>query len=151
MALAVIAVYLFISLFLPYRIGRLTPTLEKARSTSCNHTNSYSYLPDHPHVTLWQKYTPRTLAVHDGSTFQVHGNKPKSPPADRKILLAISGKVFDVTKGAHFYGPGKCHIHTSTRKFVKLKKSSQAGLMATLQDEMLVGECQSSLSTLVRL
>jgi len=26
---------------------------------------------------------------------------------DGRILVAINGKVFDVTKGKHFYGPGK--------------------------------------------
>lgn len=27
---------------------------------------------------------------------------------DGRILVAVNGKVFDVTKGKKFYGPGKC-------------------------------------------
>lgn len=29
---------------------------------------------------------------------------------DGRILVAVNGKVFDVTKGKHFYGPGKRNI-----------------------------------------
>lgn len=29
---------------------------------------------------------------------------------DGRILVAVNGKVFDVTKGKKFYGPGKCTI-----------------------------------------
>lgn len=136
------------SLLLPYRISKLTPSLAKARSSSCNHSNSYSYLPDHPQITLWKKYTPRTLAVHDGSSFQVHGSKAKSPSSDHQILLAISGKVFDVTKGAHFYGPGECPL-TSIKSIVWLTQALKVGPMATLQAEMLVGACPSNLLTSV--
>jgi membrane-associated progesterone receptor component len=66
-------------------------------------------LPEHPPVIEWKKYTPRTLAVHDGSDVDIHGHgkKAKSAGEDSKILLAISGNVFDVTKGRHFYGPGE--------------------------------------------
>ncbi|UZJ51895.1 hypothetical protein CBS101457_001215 [Exobasidium rhododendri] len=105
-ALAFVILYLFVSLLLPYRIAKLTPSLGKARSPSCNHTTSYSYLPEHPPVIVWKKYTPRTLAVHDGSDVALHGSKKASTSEDSKILLAISGNVYDVTKGAHFYGPG---------------------------------------------
>lgn len=28
--------------------------------------------------------------------------------SDGRILVAVNGKVFDVTKGKRFYGPGKC-------------------------------------------
>lgn len=102
------AAYLFICLLLPHRISKLTPTLNKARSPYCNHTTSYSYLPEHPPIIEWKKYTPRTLAVHDGSSFQSPKGKGKSTLQEQpKILLAISGKVFDVTKGGHFYGPGE--------------------------------------------
>lgn len=104
-ALALVVVYLFVSLLLPYRLSTLTPSLAKARSSSCNHTTSYSYLPDHPSVIQWKRYTPRTLAVHDGSDFEAQG-KGSGARSEAKILLAISGKVFDVTKGGHFYGPG---------------------------------------------
>jgi membrane-associated progesterone receptor component len=107
-ALALVIVYLLASLVLPYNIEKLTPSLAKARSPSCNHTTSYSYLPDHPPVIEWKKYTPRTLAVHDGSDVEAQSKKKaKNREEESRILLAISGKVFDVTKGGHFYGPGE--------------------------------------------
>lgn len=85
----------------------LTPTVTQARSSS--NPSKYSTLPkDHPESILWKKYSPRTLAVHDGSAIQ---NASASIGGDSepgsKILLAIMGKVFDVTKGANFYGPGE--------------------------------------------
>ena len=48
----------------------------------------------------WTKYTPRTLAVHDGTGPREDNGKPS------RILLCINRKVFDVTKGSNFYGPG---------------------------------------------
>lgn len=31
---------------------------------------------------------------------------------DGRVLVAVNGNVYDVTKGKRFYGPGKCqHIH----------------------------------------
>lgn len=29
--------------------------------------------------------------------------------ADGRVLLAVNGTVYDVTKGKRFYGPGECH------------------------------------------
>lgn len=59
----------------------------------------YSTLPEHhPSTTEFVEYTPRTLALHDGTT--VTGGK------ESRILLAINGRVFDVSSGRHFYGPG---------------------------------------------
>lgn len=100
--LALVAGYFFLKLVLPSSIASLTPTLAQARSPKYNASTSYSFLPDdHPPSTTWKIFTPRTLAVHDGSA-------PKSDKGaeESKILLAIEGQVFDVTKGANFYGPG---------------------------------------------
>lgn len=36
---------------------------------------------------------------------------------DGRILVAINGKVFDVTKGKHFYGPGKVVYYNVTYYF----------------------------------
>ena len=112
--LSLIVAYLFFSLLKPHSIAKLTPTLAQARSTKKNQNNAYSFLPDqHPPTTVWTRYTPRTLAVHDGS--DLYGKKKKnnnsisssqSNEQQGRILLAIQGKVFDVTKGANFYGPG---------------------------------------------
>ena len=56
----------------------------------------YSWMPKtHPPTLLFKSYTPKTLAPFDGKD-------------GGRILLAIKGKVFDVTAGRSFYGPGKC-------------------------------------------
>lgn len=47
---------------------------------------------------------------------------------DGRILVAVNGKVFDVTKGKKFYGPGKCTIKKNlvvTEKLVHLLKESE--------------------------
>ncbi|KAL9940857.1 hypothetical protein V8E36_000345 [Tilletia maclaganii] len=108
--------------FFPPTLASLTPTLAKARglpphgpplppsSSSKAAAESggppshqqqqkgplaYSHLPrSHPETVVWTRFTPRTLAVHDGSG----GSKSK-------ILLSIHGRVFDVSKGRNFYGP----------------------------------------------
>ncbi|KAK0567513.1 Dihydrodipicolinate synthase [Tilletia horrida] len=106
--------------FFPPSLASLTPTLAKARglpphgpplssakpggggagtsSAQQQQDNGpllYSHLPRaHPETVVWTRFTPRTLAVHDGSG----GSKSK-------ILLAINGRVFDVSKGRNFYGP----------------------------------------------
>lgn len=114
--LLLVALYLLLSLLTPYSITNLTPTLSQARSPARNPSTSYSYLPDvHPPCVQWKKYTPRTLAVYDGSGFSAadkNGSMDVGAAARKRgepdrILLAIQGKVFDVTKGANFYGPGE--------------------------------------------
>ncbi|KAF8938395.1 cytochrome b5 [Dissophora ornata] len=42
---------------------------------------------------VFKEYTPKELTEFDGRT------------ADTRILMAIQGKVFDVTRGRNFYGP----------------------------------------------
>lgn len=101
--LGAIALYFLSTLLLPSSVAKLTPTLTRARSATCHAGNSYSFLPDeHPPTAVWRRYTPRTLAVHDGSGL----SSGKNAGEGGKILLAIEGRVFDVTKGANFYGPG---------------------------------------------
>ena len=56
--------------------------------------DGYSWMPkSHPPTVLFKTYTPTTLAPFDGKD-------------GGRILLAIKGKVFDVTAGRNFYGPG---------------------------------------------
>lgn len=60
----------------------------------------YIYLPaKHPQSREWKKYTPKSLAVFDGTG--------KSDEESGTILLCIDRKVFDVTTGGRFYGPGE--------------------------------------------
>ncbi|WFD34486.1 Dihydrodipicolinate synthase [Malassezia cuniculi] len=73
----------------------LRPTVAHAR-LRMDPSHSYSALPtEHVKATVWNRYTPRTLAVFDGT----------GKEASDRILLAINGKVFDVTSGRNFYGP----------------------------------------------
>lgn len=73
------------------------PSVKDARLTASN--AQYSTLPEkHAESIEFVRYTPRTLALYDGSKAQDNEN-------DNKILLAINGKVFDVSSGRNFYGP----------------------------------------------
>ncbi|CEH14425.1 Putative steroid membrane receptor Hpr6.6/25-Dx [Ceraceosorus bombacis] len=102
--LLLVLLYLLYPL-LPRPLSHYTPTLSQARqtsstsTTSLNSNGSYNSLPSkHAPASLWRRYTPRTLAVYDGTG--ANGEEGET------ILLAIEGQVFDVTKGANFYGPG---------------------------------------------
>jgi membrane-associated progesterone receptor component len=58
------------------------------------HSKGYNWIPaSHPDVSVFKTYTPKTLEPFNGKD-------------GSKILLAIDRKVFDVTAGRNFYGPG---------------------------------------------
>lgn len=63
---------------------------------------------DHPRLPKMKKkdFTIQELREFDGTK------------NDGRILVAINGKVFDVTKGRHFYGPGELAIILSTIYFL---------------------------------
>ncbi|PHH61677.1 hypothetical protein CDD81_8088 [Ophiocordyceps australis] len=46
-----------------------------------------------PPATVFETFTPRTLLPHNGT-------------AGARVLLAVRGRVFDVSPGRNFYGPG---------------------------------------------
>lgn len=50
-------------------------------------------LPRDPPATLFRTYTPRTLLPFSGEN-------------DSPVYLAVRGRVFDVSRGRNFYGPG---------------------------------------------
>ncbi|KAI1500073.1 membrane-associated progesterone receptor component 1 [Biscogniauxia marginata] len=50
-------------------------------------------LPREPPAVVFRTFTPRTLLPYDGQ-----GGKP--------VYLAVRGRVFDVSAGRNFYGPG---------------------------------------------
>ena len=61
-----------------------------------SHLESYSWMPEKlPEAVVWRSYTPRQLRAFDGTA------NPTAP-----ILFAIRGKIYDVTAGRGFYGPG---------------------------------------------
>lgn len=97
--LFVIFLYLFLSATIPVPTSLLTPTVQEARKKKTG-GGEYIYLPaKHPQSREWKKYTPKSLAVFDGTG--------KSDEESGTILLCIDRKVFDVTTGGRFYGPGE--------------------------------------------
>lgn len=50
-------------------------------------------LPNAPPATVFRTFTPRTLLPNNGTN-------------DKPVYLAVKGKVYDVTPGRNFYGPG---------------------------------------------
>ncbi|KZT52866.1 cytochrome b5 [Calocera cornea HHB12733] len=82
---------LFAIAFLLYRI--VWPAIPQPKEVPKSYKDGYSWMPDkHPQVALFRQYTPMELKKYNGVE-------------DKRILLAINGKVFDVTAGAGFYGP----------------------------------------------
>ena len=70
------------------------PPISQPSETPDEFKKNYSWMPkSHPPTVLFLKYTPKTLVQYDGRNGQ-------------RILLAINRKVFDVTAGRNFYGPG---------------------------------------------
>lgn len=64
-------------------------------SIPTSYNESYNWKPEkHPKCTVWKRYTPKTL-------------EPFSGRDGGQILLAIDRKIFDVTNGRNFYGPGE--------------------------------------------
>jgi len=64
---------------------------------------AYNYRPlHHQKSTKWEKFTKRELETFDG--------KNQSESDGGRILFAIRRKVYDVTSGKSFYGPGKSSV-----------------------------------------
>jgi membrane-associated progesterone receptor component len=50
-------------------------------------------LPNAPPATVFQTFTPRTLLKYNGTN-------------EQPVYIAVRGKVYDVSPGRNFYGPG---------------------------------------------
>lgn len=88
-------VVIFLYLLTPVVQAMLPEDPNKPIPTS--HLEGYSWMPSkHADTVLWKEYTPRSLRPFDGT------NPDHSVP----ILFAIQGKVYDVSSGRSFYGPG---------------------------------------------
>jgi membrane-associated progesterone receptor component len=85
------ALFLFI-LSSVYQI--VFPSSRSSRKIPTEFKSGYSWMPKtHPATVLYKVYTPTTLEPFHGKD-------------GGRILLAISGVVYDVSAGANFYGPG---------------------------------------------
>lgn len=71
---------------------------QKEPETKDEFDGSYMWTPQKfPEVLVWEQFTPMSLQKFNGKD-------------EKRILLAINRKVFDVTAGASFYGPGEWYI-----------------------------------------
>lgn len=52
----------------------------------------------HPEVMIFKNYTPLDLLPFDGLG------------KEGRILMAVNGSIYDVTRGRNFYGPGRDHF-----------------------------------------
>lgn len=62
---------------------------------------AYNWRPkEHPAPIVWRRWTPIELEQFDGTRAELE---------DGRLLMAIRRKVYDVSAGKSFYGPGKWH------------------------------------------
>ncbi len=60
----------------------------------------YNWRPkEHPSPTVWRRWTPKELEKFDGTQQELE---------EGRLLMAIRRKVYDVSSGKSFYGPGEC-------------------------------------------
>lgn len=82
------------------------PSTSQSSDIPNDFRKGYSWMPkSHPPTLLFKTYTPKTLVPFDGKD-------------GGRILLAIKGKVFDVTAGRSFYGPGQCELLTKQEEYL---------------------------------
>lgn len=91
--LVVLAFYLLASLI------PSAPDFPTAASLPTKPTE-YNWRPEsHPPATVWRSWRPEELRGYDGTR---HDGEEQG-----KIMFAIRRKVYDVTSGRGFYGPGQ--------------------------------------------
>lgn len=83
-----------------YLIYGLVPKEPSLPATSLpTSPTSYNWRPEkHSEAMVWRSWTPEELRGYDGTR---EGNE------GGRILFAIRRKVYDVTTGRGFYGPGE--------------------------------------------
>ncbi|KAG5457082.1 MAG: hypothetical protein BJ554DRAFT_3000 [Olpidium bornovanus] len=64
----------------------------------------------HPKTVVYRRFTPRELAEHDGRD-------------TTEIYLAVKRKVFDVSPGRSFYGPGRELLFVAVFLFIRFRFS----------------------------
>lgn len=90
-------IYSPLNLLLVAVIAFLIYKIVKSRSD----THSPSAPPEPELPKLRKDFTIQELKQYDGNQ------------ADGRVLVAVNGHVYDVTKGRKFYGPGKCTKYTT--------------------------------------
>ncbi|KAL0471713.1 cytochrome b5-like heme/steroid binding domain-containing protein [Neurospora intermedia] len=98
---------------------------------------AYSWLRPHTPATIpkeepavvFQTFTPRTLLPYNGEK-------------DMPVYLAVRGRVFDVTRGRNFYGPGGPYANFAGRD------ASRGLACGSFDEEMLTKDLDGPLDTL---
>ncbi|KAH8168474.1 cytochrome b5-like heme/Steroid binding domain-containing protein [Sarocladium implicatum] len=84
--------------------------------------------PPSPPPTLFKTYTPRTLLPFTG--------------VDGPVYFAVRGRVFDVTRGRNFYGPGGPYANFAGRD------ASRGLACGSFDEDMLTEDLDGELDTL---
>ncbi|KAK4172671.1 cytochrome b5-like heme/steroid binding domain-containing protein [Triangularia setosa] len=86
-------------------------------------------LPKEEPAVVFQTFTPRTLLPYNGEN-----NMP--------VYLAVKGRVFDVTRGRNFYGPGGPYANFAGRD------ASRGLAKGSFDEDMLTKDLDGPLDTL---
>ncbi|KAI9803016.1 MAG: hypothetical protein M1825_002249 [Sarcosagium campestre] len=116
-------------LYLSYR--RLFPSTPATSGTGPNAATQ-------PAPTVFKTYTPRTL-------LPLNGHKDATLNPTGMVCLAIRGKVYDVTPGRSFYGPGGPYANFAGRD------ASRGLACGSFDDDMLTEDLDGPLFPLDRL
>ncbi|KAJ3288297.1 hypothetical protein HK104_008246 [Borealophlyctis nickersoniae] len=87
--------------------------------------------PKHPAVVELREYTPKELSHFDGKD-------------DKPIYMAVNGRVYDVTRGRGFYGPGGMYGNFAGR-------DASRGLAKNSFDESMLTDVNGPIDTLADL
>lgn len=86
-------------------------------------------LPKEEPAVVFRTFTPRTLLPYNGEN-------------DMPVYLAVRGRVFDVTRGRNFYGPGGPYANFAGRD------ASRGLACGSFDEEMLTKDLDGPLDTL---
>jgi membrane-associated progesterone receptor component len=86
-------------------------------------------LPKQPPAIVFQTFTPRTLLPNNGTN-------------GAPVYLAVRGRVFDVTSGSNFYGPGGPYANFAGRD------ASRGLALNSFDEEVLTKDLDGPLDTL---
>ncbi|KAG6029806.1 hypothetical protein E4U41_000267 [Claviceps citrina] len=107
-------------------------TFSGSASSAASSAGAASPLPRAPPPTVFRTYTPRTLLPFNGQ-------------AGRPIYLAVRGRVFDVSPGRSFYGPGGPYANFAGRD------ASRGLACHSFDEEMLTADLDGPLDGLAGL
>ncbi|KAM7192939.1 cytochrome b5-like heme/steroid binding domain containing protein [Naviculisporaceae sp. PSN 640] len=121
------------SLFTPLNIGLLALLVYTAYSFLFKSSSAAPIaLPKEQPPVVFRTFTPRTLLPYNGEN-------------GMPVYLAVRGRVFDVTRGRNFYGPGGPYANFAGRD------ASRGLACGSFDEEMLTKDLDGPLDTLADL